>query len=278
MVGLAVVAVLSINYIPVLKVFPETIQVILLQDMKLGLIMLIFIIVSVIGAYMGLESISTINYLFLPIVGIMMFAFLLLLIPYYDLNNLTPVFGNGFKSLFFNGTNSLSIFSDIILLNILLPYMENYGEFRKNGFRAITIGGIVVVLIMFAYCLVYPYPESENFILPVYQLTRVIHLSSFFSRFETFFQFAWTILMLLYSSFYLYIISYVWQTTFNLKDNKPLLIPIVMCIFGIAANQGSVMDFIDNEEFFNYIVYPFSFLLPLLFGLCLRKVEKHEET
>lgn len=277
-VGLMVIVILAINYLPVLKVFPETIQVILLQDMHSEVIMLIFIIVSIIGAYMGLESISTIHFLFLPIVGFMMIAFLLLLIPYYDLDNLFPIFGNGYKSLFLNGTNSLSIFSDIILLNILLPYMENYNEFKKSGFRSITIGGIVAVLIMFAYCIVYPYPESENFILPVYQLTRVIHLSSFFSRFETFFQFAWTILILLYSSFYLYVISYVWQITFNLKSYKPILIPIVMCIFGVAATQGSIIDSIDNEGFLNYIVYPFAFLLPLIFGLWLRKVEKHEKT
>lgn len=278
-VGVAVAAILSINYMPILKIFPETVQVILIQDIPLEVIITVFIIVSVIGAYMGLESISTIHYMFLPIVGIIMLSFLVLLIPYYKIDNLFPILGNGSKSIFLTGTNSLSIFSDIILLNILLPYMENYSEFKKVGFRAITVGGITAFLIMLAYCTVYPYPESENFIMPVYQLTRVIHLSSFFSRFETFFQFAWTILMLLYSSFYLYMISYVWQSTFNLKFNKPLIAPIVICIFGLAISQGSVIDSIDNEGMLNNVVYPFALLLPLIFGLILRKVEKkHEET
>lgn len=276
-VGVAVAVILSINYMPILKIFPETVQVILLQDIPLGVIMIVFVIISVIGAYMGLESISTIHYLFLPIVGIMMLSFLVLLIPYYKIDNLFPIFGNGFKSIFFTGTNSLSIFSDIILLNILLPYMENYSEFKKSGFKAITIGGIVAFFIMLAYCAVYPYPESENFILPVYQLTRIIHLSSFFSRFETFFQFAWTILMLLYSSFYLYMISYVWQRTFNLRFNKPLIVPIVICIFGLSISQGSIVDSIDIKGMISNFVYPFALLLPLLLGLILRKVEKKNE-
>ncbi len=279
-VGVITAAVLTANYIIVLKIFPETIQVILLQDTQLEIIMIVFVAASIIGAYMGIESISTIHYLFLPIAGIVMLSFLALLIPYYDIDNLFPVFGNGAKSIFLDGMNSMSVFSDIILLNLLLPQMENYGEMKKTGFRAIIIGGITVFLIMFAYCVVYPYPESENFILPVYQLTRVIHLSSFFSRFETFLQFIWTILMLLYSSFYLYMISYVWQTTFNLKFNKPLIIPITICLFGLSASLGSVIDAISSESIVNYIIYPFAFLLPIIFGFGLKRVEekKNEKT
>ncbi len=276
-VGIITGAVLTVNYIPILKDFPETIQVILLQDIRLDIIMVVFVTISIIGAYMGIESIATVHYLFLPIAGIVMLSFLLLLIPYYDLDNLFPILGNGTKSIMLNGMNSISVFSDIILLNLLLPYMENYGEMKTIGFRSIIIGGAVTVFIMLSYCAVYPYPQSESFVFPVYQLTRVIHLSSFFSRFETFLQFIWSILMLLYSSFYLYIISSVWQTTFNLKFNKPLIVPIAICIFGLAASQGPIIDSSNLFNIINYIAYPFAFLLPVIFGAALRKVNKHEK-
>ena len=80
-VGIITGAVLTVNYIPILKDFPETIQVILLQDTRLDVIMVVFVAISIIGAYMGIESIATIHYLFLPIAGIVMLSFLLLLIP-----------------------------------------------------------------------------------------------------------------------------------------------------------------------------------------------------
>lgn len=277
-VGVITAAVLTANYIPILKIFPETVQVILLQDTRLEIIMIVFVIVSIIGAYMGLESISTVHYLFLPIAGIVMVSFLILLLPYYSADNLFPILGNGLKSAFLKGTGSMSVFSDIILLNILLPYTENYGEYKKSGFRAIIIGGAAAFLIMLAYCAVYPYPDSKDFILPVYQLTRVIHLSSFFSRFETFLQFVWSILILLYSAFYLYILSYVWQITFNLKYNKPLIVPIAVSVLGLSVTQGSIIDFMHTENIINCIVYPFAFLLPLIFAVGLRKVNKHEKT
>lgn len=279
-VGIVVTAILTVNYISVLKIFPETVKVILLQDTRVEAIMIVFVAVSVIGAYMGIDSISTIHYLFLPIAGVVMISFLVFLLPYYKLDNLFPVFGNGAKSIFVTGLNSMSIFSDIILLNILMPFMKNYSEFKKSGFRAIIIGGITAFLIMLAYCSIYPYPESKNFILPVYQLTRMIHLSSFFSRFETFFQFVWSILILLYSSFYLYTLSYVWQITFNLKYNKPIIIPVIICIFGLSLTQNSIMDSMKLESVISYIVYPFAFLLPVIFGIALKKIkgENHENS
>lgn len=278
--GIIVFTVLTANLIMIIRIFPETIKTILLQESKMEVLLIVFAIAAAIGAYMGIESIATVHYLFLPIAGAVMLSFLLLLIPYYRAENLLPVLGNGAKSIFFSGINSMSVFSDIILLNIYLPYMENYSEYKKSGLRAIVIGGIIAFLITISYCSVYPYPSSKNFIFPVYQLTRMIHLSSFFSRFETFFQFMWSILILLYTSFYIYTLCYVWQITFNLKFHKPLIVPIVISLFSAALIPNSIMTFINNEKIIYYIIYPFAFLLPLIFAAASRKISggKHEKT
>ncbi len=269
--GLLLVVILSANLISVVRIFPETIKLILLQDSKVELLLLIFAVVIIIGAYAGIESIATIHFLFLPIADIIMISFLLLLLPYYKADNLFPILGNGLKSILFSGLNSLSLFSDIILLNILLPYIENYNEFKKAGYRAILIGGIASFVIMLAYCSVYPYPASNEFIMPVYQLTRMIHLSSFFSRFETFFQFVWSILILLYAAFYICVICFVFQQTFSLEFHKPLIAPVVIILFTISLIPASLMKFMEIEKIIDMIIYPFAFLLPLLFGITSRK-------
>lgn len=279
--GIIVTVVLVLNVISIIRIFPETIKTILLQDTRVELILLVFAVITIIGAYMGIESITTVNFLFLPIAGVVMIAFLALLIPYYKFDNLTPIFGNGVKSVFLTGINSMSVFSDIILLNIYLPYMDNYSDYKKSGLKSILIGGVVAVLTVLAYCSAYPYPESKNFIFPVYQLTRMIHLSSFFSRFETFFQFIWSILVMLYAAFYVYSICYVWQITFNLKFNKPLIVPVVITLFTAALIPNSVIDFINAEQMLYYIVFPFAFLLPIIYSAPSRKITtggKNENT
>ncbi len=278
-VGLLVFIVLVINSASIIRIFPETIKMVLLQDFRVEFIIAAFLIAVGVGAYMGIEAIGKINHMFMPVAAVVFLAFLLLLIPYYRLENILPLFGEGYKSIFVKGFNTISLFSDLILLNILLPHCENLYEARKSGKKAILISGLIALLILVSYCLIYPYPVSKDFMIPVYQMSRIIHLSSFFSRFEAMFQFIWSILMLLYSAIYIYSMCYVWQTTFSLKHYKPLIFPIVLIIGIIGMLPGSVLDLMKAEEIENIIVYPVAFLLPIIFGIISRRYygEKRKE-
>lgn len=270
-VGMLVFIALMLNYTPIIRIFPETIKIVLLQDFNVEYITVVFIIAVAIGAYIGIESLAKINYIFMPIAGFVLLAFLLLLIPYYKLDNIMPVFGNGYKEIFVDGFNTVSLFSDILLLNIFLPHCENAAEAKKSGKKAIWISATIAVVILLAYCMIYPYPASKEFMIPVYQLARVIHLSSFFSRFEALFQFIWSILLLLYTGIYVYALCYVWQTTFGLKYYRPLILPVVIISGIISLIPGSLLDLVRIEKWENLIVYPIAFLLPIVFGIVSRR-------
>lgn len=270
-IGMLVFAVLMLNFAAIIRIFPESVKIVLLQDFKVEFIIVAFIIAIAIGAYIGIESIAKINYIFMPIAGITFLAFLLLLIPYYRIENILPLFGEGYKKIFADGFNTLSFFSDLLLLNILLPHCENAAEAKKSGKKALWISSTILVVILLSYCLIYPYPASKEFMMPVYQLARVIHLSNFFSRFEALFQFIWSILMLLYSSIYVYALCYVWQTTFNLKHYRPLILPIALICGVISVIAGSLLNLVSFEKWENIIVYPVAFILPIIFGIVSRK-------
>lgn len=270
-VGVVVFVVLIINFMPIIRIFPETVKVVLLQDFNVNLIIAVFLVAIGIGAYIGLESIARINYMFMPIAGIVFALFLLLLIPNYRPYNLMPLFGEGYKNIFVSGFHSISLFSDILLLNILLPHCKNSETAKKSGWKAIIISATIAVVILVSYCMIYPFPASKEFMIPVYQLARVIHISSFFSRFEAIFQFVWSILILLYSATYIYALCYVFAITFNLKHHKPLVFPITLISGTIAMIPGSLIDLIHIEKTENIIVYPVAFLLPIIFGAVSRK-------
>lgn len=270
-IGTLTVAGLMINFSSIIRIFPETVKIVLLQDFELEVIIIVFLIAAAVGAYLGIEAASKINCIFVPIAGIVFLAFVLLLIPYYRVDNLLPILGNGVKSIFVSGLNTISLFADILILNLLLPRCENYSEAKKSGWRGILIGGAVALVILLCYCLIYPYPVSKNFIVPVYQLARIIHLSNFFSRFEALFQFIWSILVLLYASIYIYAICYTLQTMFDLKYYKPLVFPVTIICGVIALLPDSFVSSVRVEKLTSFIVYPIAFLLPLIFALVSRK-------
>ena len=270
-IGLLVFAVLILNFVSIIRIFPESVKIVLLQEFRVEVIIIVFLIVIAIGAYIGIESIGKINYIFMPIAGAALLAFLLLLIPYYRIENILPLFGEGYKKIFVDGFNTVSLFSDLLLLNIFLPHCENAAEAKKSGKKAVWISATIAVVILLSYCLIYPYPASKEFMIPVYQLARVIHLSNFFSRFEALFQFIWSILILLYAAIYVYALCYVWQITFNLKHYKPLIFPVVLICSVIALIPGSLLDLVSFEKWENIIVYPVAFLLPIIFGIVSRR-------
>ena len=269
-VGIVIFLILLANFSTVARVFPETVKIVLLQNFNADVIMIVFAIAAGIGAYMGIRSIARVNYMFLPIAGSVFVGFLLLLIPYYEIDNIMPVLGEGVDKIFLSGFNSLSLFSDIILLNVLMPYSKNLSEAKSVSIRAIVISAIIVFLIIAAYCLAYVYPVSRDYILPVYQMSRMIHISSFFSRFESFFQFIWSILIFLYAAIYIYAMCDVLQRTFNLKYVNPLILPVTILGVTIAGIPSAVTDAIGLEKYVNLIEYPIVFLLPIIFGLLTR--------
>ena len=219
-----------------------------------------------IGAYIGLEPIARVNNMFMPLAGIVLLLSLILLIPYFNINNIFPILGNGVYSITVKGINTISLFSDILLLNILLPYCENSSEAKKErlesnlykcNYRSSHFTVILLNLSLSGFKRIYD---------SVYQLSRVIHLGNFFSRFEVIFQFVWSILVLIYSSIYVYALCYVWQITFDLKYYKPLILPVVIISGIVAVLPSSVVDLVKSERLENIIVYPVAFLLPILFG------------
>lgn len=265
-VGVVVFLIFLANFVSVARVFPETVKVVLLQDSRVDIIVAAFAVASGIGAYMGIKSLARVNYMFFPIAGAVFAAFLLLLLPYYNIENLFPILGEGAEKVFLSGFNSLSLFSDILLLNILLPYSKNLSEARTISRRAIIISGIISILIVAAYTLTYIFPVSRDFILPVYQLSRIISLSNFFGRYEAFFQFVWSILILIYSSVYIWAMCNALQSTFNLKYEKPLIVPVVLIGITLTSIPSAITSVVNIIKYINMIEYPLVFLLPIIFG------------
>ncbi|MDO5399282.1 MAG: GerAB/ArcD/ProY family transporter, partial [bacterium] len=187
--GILVTAILIINAVPIIRIFPEAVRTVLLQETNVEIIIVVMALAAALGAYLGIEAIARIHRLFLPIAAIVFLSFLLLLIPKYRAVNVFPIFGNGLSSIFIKGFNSLSLFSDLIVLNLLIPYTKNLDMIKRSGRYGIITAGLAATVTTAAYCLSYSYPSSENFIMPAYQIARLINISSFFSRFEAFFEF-----------------------------------------------------------------------------------------
>lgn len=267
LVGSLIIFVLLVNLSVNIRIFSECIRTVLLPNTPTTMVMLFFIVAISVGAYMGIYSICRIHALFVPIAAIVMLGFLVMLIPDINLNNFFPLIGTGTYNVFIKGLRSISIFADVMCIYILAPFCKNKRDTKRSVNYAFLIGGISASLMLLLYCLVYPYPISREFVIPIYQLARIVNVGQYFQRFEAFFEFTWSIAMMLYASFSLFVICYAISETFNTKYYRETILPVVL----LAASFGFIpTNFVtllsDGNEIYN-VIYPILFILPAVIGV-----------
>lgn len=274
-VGILLFLILMGNISHTLRVFPESVRIILLQNTPMVIIIIAMTIAIALGSQYGIISLSRITSFFLPIAAAIMIGFIILLFPHFLTKNIFPIFGYGLKEIFIDGLEGISLFSDIIALFILLP--KTKGTPKKCGYKAILISGGAMTILLISLGLVYPNPVSKEFLTPVYQLTRLVSIGNFFSRVEAFFEFIWSIGMFIYAAIYVNIMSLVLKETFDLKHKTPLILPVLVLSTGVSYIPDSLIDFLSVFEGYMVYLYIGAIAVPILFGILERIRNQKEE-
>ncbi len=265
-------AVIIMNMAAPVRSFAESVKMILLQNTPIEAIIITFGICAIIGAYCGIQSLSIICGLFFPIIAVVLIFFLIMLIPNFDISNLAPIFGTGVQNIFGEGLKCISLFDDMLLLFFLLPEFEESAI--KSGYKVIIISGLSMCAVLLFYCGIFPYPVSTEYIMPVYQMTRLIEIGDFFGRLEAFFGFIWSISVLLHISINLYVLSRIWQKAFDFEFYKPV-VPLMMIItLSLAFLPSSIVNMIQLHNWIPIVLSILSIAIPLIFGVISAKKEK----
>jgi len=266
----------------ILREFSEDIKVISLTTTPVSVIIFLFCIGMVIGAYIGVEAIARIHALAIPFLATTFILILALSIPKYDINNLSPWLGLGPLKIAKISVVNLSNFSELIVLYLLAPFLKKKKEFGAVGRYSIIACTFFMVSGTLCYMLAYQYPISTEYFLPMYQLARSIRFGRFFTRIEPVFILIWASSGFLFLCSGLYFIVYIFQRAFGLKYYKPLILPFTVIIFALSMvpeNLYSTMQ-IQMLIYRNY-AWILVFLVPiLLFGIASirNKGTKNKET
>lgn len=264
LVSLIVATIIVTNVSTEIRTFAESVKIILLPKTKIEFIMIFFAFTVSLGALSGFGSLATVNALFFPFCLFFLGVLVVMLFPSYSINNIFPVFGTGVKDIFIDSFKDMYCFTDLIVLNLLLPYCKDIEIVKTSGRRAIFIAGSILTLICLAYGLSYPYPYSAEFLLIPYQLSRMVRAGEYFQRFEALFEFVWTVTQLLYSAIYVVILCNVFSNTFKLRSYKALIPCVVSALCLLAFLPDSVVNLLDKAYIFREYLAPFAYALPIL--------------
>jgi len=257
-----------ITYV-ILRQFAEDIKVISLTSTPVSIVILLFSAGMTVGAYLGLEAISRLHLLAIPLMAAAFLMILLFNVSRYDASRLAPWLGLGIEAILEKGLINLSYFSELVALFFLTPFLKKEKSYGEVGRYGIFFSGLFLVLSVFCYTMAYPYPTSTEFFLPVYQMARTIKIGRFFTRVEAAFILIWASCAFLYLSSSLYFITYIFQRTFNLKYRKPLIVPFIILIFTLSLLPENLYSTLQAEM---QIYRIFSWMVTLIFPIILLAV------
>lgn len=238
----------------ILREFGEDMKVIALVVSPISFVILFFAAGMVMASYMGLEAVVRVHAYSVPIVaaGFLVIAFGVA--PYYNPHYVLPLMGNGAYRILIGGIPRISIFSSLILLYLLPPFLGTHRSFRGAGYASIILSMLLMTLGCAVYLMVFPYKVTVESFLPIYQLARLINYGRFFQRIESLFLVIWAAAALLYLSLVFFMLLYTFKRTYGLRYYRPLILPFAVIVFNLSLLPPNLMVaiYLETKYFRNF--------------------------
>lgn len=228
-----------------LREFTTVLKIYSMPNTPLDFLLIAFLLVVFAMAYVGLEGIARVAYVFFyPIMGTLILL-LLLAIPSYDFDFLKPFFGHGLMKTIQVGIIRSSAYDEIIFLAIIVRSVFGLQNFKKIGVASLLTTGIVFSSCLACVLASFQYTVGSEQVSGMYQISRIIYYSRFIQRLESIFLFIWifTSVITVALGFYLAVSSYC--RVFNIDNYRPLLLQFVTLAFLAAFMVGNVTEGIE---------------------------------
>lgn len=246
----------------ILREFLEMIKAYNLPNTKPSIILISFMVVCLLGVYLGLESIVRLAYIMIYVMALGLFLMYTLALPEYNIYYLRPVLGYGIKTTLYYSLLLSSLYTEVIILPVIINSLHGYKNFKKAGLTSLIISGFIFSLSLFCYMATFGYNMGQENLSGIFQLSKLINISRFFQRVESVFLFVWVINSLLTVSISMYISLSIYCKTFKIKKVKPLLFPLAFSVYLISLLPANLSEVIQWNLTF---LRRYSFIL--IFGI-----------
>lgn len=239
----------------------------IMPETPLAAIHIFFLLVVIVGARYGLETVARISELFFPWV-VMLFLFLLItVIPQAKIINIQPFLEGGIKTVIkgsfpFIGTPLL----ELVLFLVILPSVEQKSAAAKGFFIGTLLGGGILIIITALSTLVLGLPITTLSIYPSYILAQKINIGNFLERIEAVLAILWMMTIFIKTTICYYTSIISLSQILRLSDYRSLLLPMgPVVIFLSIVSYPNVAYFITviGKTWFPFAL-SFGLFLPLL--------------
>ena len=239
----------------------------LFVETPLDVIIGLFIIIVILGARYGIETLARSGEIMFPWFLFLLALLLLLLIPEMKIKNILPMFEEGAKPILLSSYASLSIpYFQLFILLVLIPYVNKQEQAGKAFFTGVLFGGIVIFLITLVSLLVLGGESTARLFFPSYTMAKIISIANIIERLEAFLAAIWFISIYMKISISFYCSVLFLNHVFRVKEEKILMYPLGFILLFlsiyISPNIYHYRNFVG--QIYSLYTATYAILLPIL--------------
>lgn len=246
---------------------------------------LLFSIIIMYAAYLGIETFVRSAEILFPLFLFIFIFFVICITPQITLDNIQPVLEASKTSMLYSIMRFLSIFSfPSVLLLMLYPLTVNVQHSVQKGFYIGTIIGGIVLTTMVTLSILVLGPDSTTArTFPSYALAQRISIGYFLERIEVLMAVMWIISLYIRSFMYFYTSVVGLAQVLNIKDHRPLILPMGLIVIGLSQilHPSIVHSNNYNNEIWPILSFIVMILLPIIMLIVAvirkSKLQKKEE-
>lgn len=195
-----------------------------------------FMLVVIMGVRLGIESLARCAEILFPWFIILFIILVLSLSPQIKIENIQPILETGIKPILRSTLVFLSIASLtlIVLLMVFPAYVNQSKEARKAFFIGHFIGGLIMIAIITLSIFILGPFHAARYMYPSYELARRVNIGNFLQRIEAIIAVMWLFSLYIKVSLYFYATVLGLAQILDLKDYRPLTLPIGMIMIVLS--------------------------------------------
>ena len=275
-VTIVFIVIFFLNAALLLRQFAENTLLTALPQIEFSFLVGWYALVAALGALLGLEALARGSYLLLPLSIFSLLIVFLLLAPEYDTYNLAPWQGYGLLPSLTHGMQKAGDSIGALVLMIVAPALQNIRTFKWAGIIGIMGSTCIKALSSMVFIMVFGVAAASEKTLPFFELARLVYLSRYLQRIESFFIMLWVIVGLLGIAISLYMGTYLISRLLKLPALQPLIPLSAYIIAQLAMIPPDIATVIRLDAFVgvNFFTTALFTLTPLLLVAAIVKAKK----
>ncbi|ATP39661.1 spore gernimation protein [Solibacillus sp. R5-41] len=225
-------------------------------------------LVIVIGVRLGLETIARSAEIFIFFFFALFILLFLFILPEIKLENIQPIFEVGPRPILQSSLSLIEVTSvtTVVLLMIFPACINNIKQAKKSFYIGYLVGGFVIIILTFLSIAVLGAYSTAAEYHPSYELAKRINIGNFIQRIEALMAGIWILALFFKTILYFYAAVFGMAQIFNLKDYKPLTIPLgtIVVVLSLVIYPNVIYQEKWNATIGIFYSFAIGIVLPLL--------------